>query len=79
MYEERSKAKKLNNPIQIVYKLMMNSSYGKTIEKDHDTEIRIIYGSGWLKEVQRELHRFDYVEHINGEHHIIYLFKETNT
>ena len=51
MYEERSKAKKLNNPIQIVYKLMMNSSYGKTIEKDHDTEIRIIYGSGWLKEV----------------------------
>lgn len=57
----------------------MNSSYGKTIEKDHDTEIKIVYGDKWLQDITRELHRFDYVEHINGDQHIIHYTKQTNT
>ena len=48
MYDERVKAKKDKdengdpNPIQAVYKLLMNSSYGKSILKPIDTEIKII-------------------------------------
>lgn len=35
LFEERSKMKKKENPIQSAYKLLMNSIYGKTIEKEH--------------------------------------------
>jgi hypothetical protein len=41
MFEERLKLKKQGNPAEMVYKLMMNSSYGKTIMKpvEHTTHI----------------------------------------
>lgn len=38
LFDERVKQKKLKNPIQQVLKLMMNSSYGKTILKANETE-----------------------------------------
>jgi hypothetical protein len=38
LFNERLKKKKEKNPIQIVYKLIMNSSYGKTIMKPVDTK-----------------------------------------
>jgi len=38
LFEERIKKKKENNPIQEAYKLLMNAIYGKTIEKEHNTE-----------------------------------------
>jgi len=37
LFEERLKKKKEKNPIQVVYKLIMNSSYGKTIMKPIET------------------------------------------
>lgn len=36
MFDERMKYKKLKNPCQNIYKLMLNSSYGKTCEGFHD-------------------------------------------
>ena len=36
--DERQKFKKVKNPIEQVYKLLMNSFYGKTITKPHNTD-----------------------------------------
>jgi hypothetical protein len=38
LFEERLRYKKENNDIQLIYKLLMNSSYGKTIMKEVETE-----------------------------------------
>ncbi|CAL6030208.1 DNA_polymerase [Hexamita inflata] len=38
MFTKRQQFKKQGNPVQIIYKLMLNSSYGKTIEAVHNTE-----------------------------------------
>ena len=41
MYTDRVEFRKQHNIIEKVIKLMLNSSYGKTIEKDHNTCISI--------------------------------------
>lgn len=38
LFEKRKEYKQENNPIQEAYKLILNSLYGKTIEKFHDSE-----------------------------------------
>ena len=43
LFENRKKYKEEKNTIQIVYKLLMNSAYGKTIIKESKEEIRYIY------------------------------------
>ena len=40
----RLQKKKEKNPIQVVYKLIMNSAYGKTILKPITTEEKVIKG-----------------------------------
>ena len=42
IYDMRRHYKKEGNPLQEIYKLIMNSSYGKTIQKFKDTKIRIV-------------------------------------
>lgn len=42
LFEERAKQKALGNPIQEVFKLLMNSSYGKCMLKPIGDEIKII-------------------------------------
>ena len=42
LFNQRLAMKKIKNPIQAVYKLLMNSSYGKSILKPIDTERKII-------------------------------------
>ena len=42
LFNERLKKKKEGNPIQEVYKLIMNSSYGKTLLKPIETEKHIV-------------------------------------
>ncbi|CAL6092827.1 DNA_polymerase [Hexamita inflata] len=42
MFTKRQEFKKQGNPVQIIYKLMLNSSYGKTIEAVHNTEDVIV-------------------------------------
>lgn len=44
LFNERLKKKKEKNPIQVVYKLLMNSAYGKTILKPIDSETKTIKG-----------------------------------
>lgn len=44
IFDLRLKKKKEKNPIQVVYKLIMNSAYGKTILKPIDTEEKVIKG-----------------------------------
>ena len=39
LYDLRTKYKKENNPIQLLYKLMLNTAYGKTIQKPRDSKI----------------------------------------
>lgn len=41
LYDERVKLKSVGNPAQAIYKLIMNSSYGKTIMKPINEEIHI--------------------------------------
>lgn len=41
LFEERKRQKSLKNPIELVYKLIMNSGYGKSIMKPIETEINI--------------------------------------
>ena len=47
LFNERLKMKKLKNPIEKVYKLLMNSSYGKTLLKPIDSETEIVYKNNW--------------------------------
>ena len=44
LYNERKKKKKEGNYIQIVYKLIMNSSYGRTIMKPITHDYKFVYG-----------------------------------
>ena len=41
MYKERALVKKDDSVLGDLYKLIMNSSYGKTCEKEKDSSIRI--------------------------------------
>ena len=42
LFNQRLKYKSLGNPIQEVYKLIMNSSYGRTLMKPHETKTEYI-------------------------------------
>ena len=39
LYDLRTKYKKEKNPVQLLYKLMLNTAYGKTIQKPKDSKI----------------------------------------
>ena len=42
LYNQRIKMKKIGSPLQMVYKLAMNSSYGKSLLKPIDTDVEYI-------------------------------------
>lgn len=44
LFEERLKKKKEGNPVESVYKLLMNSFYGKLIQKPLNHDFKFIYG-----------------------------------
>jgi len=48
MYNLRVEFRLKQNPIQIVYKMILNVSYGKTIEKLHDVDSVIVKKEDWL-------------------------------
>lgn len=43
LFNARLEAKKNKNPIQVIYKLLMNSCYGKCLLKPIDTDLEIVY------------------------------------
>lgn len=61
LFNERVSYKKVDNPVEQIYKLLMNSFYGKTITKERNTDIKttnneqrhqqfIRYNSNFIKE-----------------------------
>jgi hypothetical protein len=64
LFNERLRQKKLGNPIQNIFKLIMNSAYGKTLLKPIDDDVKYVYGEenmmkvvlanyAFIKEVQK--------------------------
>jgi len=53
LFKQRLIKKKEGNPIQNIYKLVMNSSYGKTMLKPIDSETEIIYKKNWSEYLNR--------------------------
>jgi len=49
LFNQRVQKKKEGNPIQAVYKLLMNSSYGKCLLKPIENDIQIISKNNWDK------------------------------
>lgn len=49
LFNERLKKKKEKNPIQSIYKLFMNSAYGKSLLKPIDDETEIVFSKNWTK------------------------------
>jgi len=77
LFEERLKKKSEKNPIQEVYKLIMNAFYGKLIMKPIDTNHSFIYGKDKMNE--HLSYRFnsiiDYVKITEG----MYIVKESRS
>lgn len=53
VFSQRLKYKKVGNPLQMVFKELMNSSYGKTCLKPIDSDIDYIHIDEWKKYVVR--------------------------
>lgn len=48
MYDKRIEYRNAKNPIQIIFKMLLNVSYGKTIEKLHNTDYKLINDDEWV-------------------------------
>lgn len=48
VFDKRAELKKNKNSAEIIYKLLMNSAYGKTIQKPHLQDYEFIYGDDKL-------------------------------
>ena len=59
VFEQRLKYKKDGNPLQMVFKELMNSSYGKTCLKPIDTNVDYIAKADWDKFVVRN---YNYIQ-----------------
>ena len=62
MFDQRVKYKKLKNSIQQIYKLMLNSSYGKTCEGLHNFTYKLLTGVDFKKYIFRNFNVLDSVE-----------------
>ena len=61
IFEERKKLKAEENPLQEVYKLIMNGAYGKTLQGAYDEQINFIYGEDRLeKYISKNYNTVDY-------------------
>ena len=59
VFSQRLKYKKMNNPLQLVFKELMNSSYGKTCLKPIDSDIEYVKVDDWNKYVVRN---YNYIQ-----------------
>lgn len=60
-FNERKKLKAQGNPLQEVYKLIMNGAYGKTLQGAYDEKISFIYGEDKLNDfVAKNYNSIDY-------------------
>jgi len=76
LFEERLKKKKEGNPIQEVYKLLMNASYGKTIMKPIKTEKKIFNTEAKaMKYVYRNTNYVSYYKRITHNKFVVKTLK----
>ena len=60
-FNERKKLKAQGNPLQEVYKLIMNGAYGKTLQGAYDEKISFIYGEDKLNDyISKNYNSIDY-------------------
>ena len=58
IFSKRREFKAQKNPVQEIYKLIMNSAYGKTIQKFIDTEIKFFHNEEDLQKFWRKNYNF---------------------
>ena len=79
LFNERLQKKKEGNPVQAVYKLFMNSAYGKSLLKPIDEDTKIVYKKDWDKFINRHYNFIKDYTHINNQLYIVKLIKPINT
>ena len=79
LFNTRLKAKKEGNPIQNVYKLLMNSAYGKTIMKPIDDETKFIKKEDYEDYVSSNFTFMKEAEEITGNFYKVKLDKQINS
>lgn len=79
LFSKRLEKKKEGNPIQAIYKLLMNAVYGKTIMKPIDTQTKIIFGKERCDDYVYRNHNFvKYCTCIGGDKWIVKSIKPIN-
>jgi len=67
LFNERLKAKKNKNPIQVVYKLMMNASYGKTLIKPFSEDTKILSYKRALPFIARQYNKIKSIDILSNK------------
>jgi len=79
LFQERLKFKREGNNIEKVYKLIMNSSYGKTIQKAHEDEVFIVNNENLRETMLYYYYDIkEIIEIVNGKCSIMKMFKSIN-
>ena len=77
VYKKRREYKNQGNPIQEIFKLVMNSAYGKTIQKFIDSQIRVINEENEEAFWDKNYHSIIYAEKVKGFNKIIFHQRKT--
>jgi hypothetical protein len=80
LFNERLRQKKLGNPIQNIFKLIMNSAYGKTLLKPIDDDTKYVWGEENMK--RKILANYSFVKEVTllgNNNYEIKLIKSINT
>jgi hypothetical protein len=78
LFETRKMHKKNKNPIESVFKLMLNSSYGKTLLKPIDEETKYVKASELDKFIGMNYNYIKYIHKINDRSSAVKVIKPTN-
>ena len=79
IYDKRVELKRQKNKAENVYKLMMNSCYGKTIQKIIDSDIKIINSKEEIEAtIRKNSERIKEIEQIDERHWLLKRYPETD-
>lgn len=72
LFNERNKWKQQDNPIEMIYKLIMNSGYGKSIMKEIETENKFFNTKDSFQKYLSKNYNYinDYTEYGNGKYKV---------
>lgn len=77
LFNTRKQKKSEKNPVEVVYKLIMNSSYGKTIMKPIDSDIKVVHKNDLTKFINRD---YNYINEMHevGDNYFVKVNKPIN-